>query len=254
MISSSGKKIKKKQTVRNTDKLAVLLTLINQAKESQQKVERLNTELKNVHEILQYVCDTLMSWTYLMFIPHMQTRIEKLISRSRIGTFKCKDTNGAGRRCRICDRINHSLIIKGPVGCQEILGCFDCQSKNVVYVITCDNCKIQYVGETGDTLEERMRQHMSQKKLAIDKHFKEGRCKNKTFSVAVVLQIEGIDQREHLETALMLKLGTLKKTLKVIKHLAVSKLFKGMNESRSVQEINFQLVGHFFELDEELYS
>src|SRR5262249_55408736 len=35
----------------------------------------------------------------------------------------------------------------------------NCLSKNVIYVITCKKCRVQYVGETSMTLRDRMRCH-----------------------------------------------------------------------------------------------
>ena len=40
-------------------------------------------------------------------------------------------------------------------------GHFDCESTNVVYIITCNRCKIQYIGETKNMLKTRMTQHRS---------------------------------------------------------------------------------------------
>ena len=38
----------------------------------------------------------------------------------------------------------------------------NCQSSNIVYLITCNVCKIQYVGETQRSFEVRMREHLGQ--------------------------------------------------------------------------------------------
>ena len=35
----------------------------------------------------------------------------------------------------------------------------NCQSKNILYCITCDKCSIQYIGETERTLQERFSEH-----------------------------------------------------------------------------------------------
>ena len=36
-----------------------------------------------------------------------------------------------------------------------------CTTTNVIYVIQCSYCNIQYVGESGNTVQERMRNHRS---------------------------------------------------------------------------------------------
>lgn len=50
-----------------------------------------------------------------------------------------------------------------------------CHSKNLIYLITCDKCKKQYVGETGRTLRDRLNDHRSaiknKQKTPIAVHF-----------------------------------------------------------------------------------
>ena len=52
---------------------------------------------------------------------------------------------------------------------------FSCDSKNIIYLITCTNCKKQYVGKSAKTLRERICQHHSSIKKDqcryISKHF-----------------------------------------------------------------------------------
>ena len=78
---------------------------------------------------------------------------------------------------RIYKIINHEHILT-------------CNSKNIIYLITCNKCKIQYVGETIQMLKMRMNKHRSdiRSKIAnthISKHFKnrnnklEHNCTNK---------------------------------------------------------------------------
>ncbi|XP_072020421.1 uncharacterized protein [Amphiura filiformis] len=40
-----------------------------------------------------------------------------------------------------------------------------CQSENVVYLITCANCQVQYVGETGRSLKTRLTEHCADARL-----------------------------------------------------------------------------------------
>ena len=42
---------------------------------------------------------------------------------------------------------------------KEITSHLTCQSSNVVYIITCTKCNLQYVGETDRTLKERFSEH-----------------------------------------------------------------------------------------------
>ena len=45
---------------------------------------------------------------------------------------------------------------------------FGCQSQNVVYLATCEQCKIQYVGQTGRKLHERIMEHLRYIKSGIN--------------------------------------------------------------------------------------
>ena len=40
-------------------------------------------------------------------------------------------------------------------------GHLDCTSVSVVYLITCKNCGIQYIGQTGNSLRQRMYAHLN---------------------------------------------------------------------------------------------
>ena len=58
----------------------------------------------------------------------------------------------------------------------------NCKSKNVLYIVTCQGCKEQYVGMTNDTLAARVRVHKQHinspqyRKLGVSKHIDE--CSN----------------------------------------------------------------------------
>ena len=67
--------------------------------------------------------------------------------------------------CNTCPFVNETKIIKSSANKfqVEIKTAVNCESSNVVYIISCDksSCKyIQYVGETGKKLKERFSQHL----------------------------------------------------------------------------------------------
>ena len=43
----------------------------------------------------------------------------------------------------------------------KIHGHYDCKTKNAIYLLTCKACNIQYVGQTGNTVNERIRGHLA---------------------------------------------------------------------------------------------
>ena len=76
----------------------------------------------------------------------------------------------------------------------------NCHSPNVVYLLTCSNCKLQYVGDTALKISERFNWHRSCFKYPahygfckrLSNHFSEGLCKNANYSVQIIEKLEGI--------------------------------------------------------------
>ncbi len=75
---------------------------------------------------------------------------------------KCCRTESCNKpRCKACpfmsnERLSRSAITGKAFGCLQE-SC--CQTKNVVYLLSCKKCGIQYVGETMQSLRERFNQH-----------------------------------------------------------------------------------------------
>ena len=113
---------------------------------------------------------------------------------------KCKR-----RRCETCDffveghtvcssvtRRRHSLICNRDV---EVT----CKTSNVVYLIECNKCHVQYVGESGQELSSRVSDHKTRlykhdatkKETVLIRHFHRGACKDALFSIRIVEVCEG---------------------------------------------------------------
>ena len=91
----------------------------------------------------------------------------------------------------------------------------NCNSKNLIYLITCNACNVQYVGETGDSLKNRLNNHRSdvktKKQTAIGIHFN---LENHSFGDLKIMPIElmemeNIYTRRNIEYYWQLKLGTI---------------------------------------------
>ena len=75
----------------------------------------------------------------------------------------------------------------------------DCSATNVVYLITCDSCKMQYVGETGGTIRQRFQQHRMSISAPdkysyckyLPKHFSSGLCNGSTYKVQILEKLDG---------------------------------------------------------------
>ena len=80
-----------------------------------------------------------------------------------------------GLRCKKCSLlINDSFVMvnNSPI---SVVGKFNCNSDNVIYVIKCLLCDIAYIGETKNPVRHRINQHLSSVNLNLDvpvaKHF-----------------------------------------------------------------------------------
>ena len=63
--------------------------------------------------------------------------------------------------CNNCPYIQQGKTVKASASdyIHEIESAVNCQTKNLVYCISCDRCLEQYVGETEKTLSQRFAQH-----------------------------------------------------------------------------------------------
>ena len=68
-----------------------------------------------------------------------------------------------GKQCKTCEHITSTNEIF-PINVYEIRENFNCQSNNVVYVLTCTISNINYVGETENAVNTRSRSHESNEK------------------------------------------------------------------------------------------
>ena len=106
----------------------------------------------------------------------------------------------------------------------------DCNTSNLIYLITCRKCSLQYVGETCQKLRERFNHHRSciahpdkdHNCRILSEHISKGACQGASYTVKVIEVLEGdgkdmygkIDPkftviRRKKETEWMLKLRTV---------------------------------------------
>ena len=120
---------------------------------------------------------------------------------SKLAVYKCKS-----KRCEIKNifkakdkvvstsskRIFNCIVPPGSVY-------IDCHSSNLIYLLTCSRCSLQYVGETVQKLNERLNWHKSgfrnPKKYGycriLSDHFHKGVCRNASFTVQILEKLEG---------------------------------------------------------------
>jgi hypothetical protein len=121
------------------------------------------------------------------------------------------------KRCFTCDCIQSDTAFCSTSNGQRFsLACdVNCGSTNIVYLITCSKCKLQYVGETSQQLRERMTGHRScinlNKSTPIGIHFNSigHNINNLTVTPVEIVQSDKINDRRAREYYWQLKLGTI---------------------------------------------
>ena len=106
--------------------------------------------------------------------------------------------------CKTCPRMDTSNTITSLDGISyKIQGKFTCQSRYIVYVMTCSICGKQYVGETTQTLNKRFRTHesviRSNSENNIAEHFNLINHSPISYTVKIVGQEEDKNKRLRLE-------------------------------------------------------
>ena len=114
-----------------------------------------------------------------------------LIQGSLEATQQPRGTIPCGKpRCKTCDHIHQGDTITKQQETYPIRGSFTCQSKNLVYLLTCIICNKQCVGETEQTLNRRCRGHESNMRRhndnIVSKHYKEYNHTNDNYIVTAI--------------------------------------------------------------------
>ena len=140
---------------------------------------------------------------------------DKLIRGQVIKELKLGITSPCNKPCITCPKMDYSNVVTSNTNVSyKIPGKYNCQSRNVVYVLTCGLHNIQYVGETQQTLNARFRLHESmintKKENPVADHFnEEDHIENRLdFKINVVGQEPNKNRRLRLEEAWMLLLNT----------------------------------------------
>lgn len=127
---------------------------------------------------------------------------------------KCQDP-----RCGTCPYIRQGQSFNFNGKQFTVNNNMSCQTRNVIYVITCSGCGELYIGETGSALRERIRVHKQQinvpqyRKLKVSEHLDV--CGNRTFTVFPFYKlhnsntIERRDKERHFIRTFKPKLNSL---------------------------------------------
>ena len=112
-------------------------------------------------------------------------------SSSRLAFSNCKD-----KRCKTCPTFIKSETFKSNITNQQFKVInhteehLTCHSQNIIYLLTCLCCNIQYVGETVYPFHKRNNQHRTE----MNEHFqfhRDSSCNNYSFSYQIIEKLPG---------------------------------------------------------------
>ena len=137
--------------------------------------------------------------------------LKKILTRARFTTDpRAEDQQNNVRKCldlkcEVCKELQVGSHVKLGKGNNKtplnIKAKMDCSVRDFIYVITCNGCKEQYIGESGDTLRHRAYVHRNQilhlryRKLYVSKHI--SLCaiaKNPMFSICPFFKLYNQDE------------------------------------------------------------
>jgi len=115
----------------------------------------------------------------------------KVHNTGRPGNIRCPNI-----RCRACTYITECSSFNSSHNNRRFTlhNKFTCASFNIIYLVTCRKCNMQYVGETGRSLRDRVTDHVSCIKLKKDTpiglHFNLAGHKLTDFTISAIEQFE----------------------------------------------------------------
>ena len=115
--------------------------------------------------------------------------------------------------CKTCPFIDASTTLGGHTGTFTVRSSLSCQSRDIVYILTCTLCSKLYVGETCRSLAERFSEHLRSMKLGysnpVGQHFASPYHSFSHAKIAAVWQ-NPRDRvyRKHMESRIISRLGT----------------------------------------------
>ena len=117
-------------------------------------------------------------------------------------------------RCLSFNHMNTSQVISSKEKhSYPIRGNFNCKSNEIIYVMTCNICNIQYVGETSNCMNCRCRGHESSIRTNKDHpvaiHYRSYNHVIDDYSITIVDKEKNKNRRLRLEEAWMTLVNTL---------------------------------------------
>jgi len=120
---------------------------------------------------------------------------------------KSKPCNGL--RCKLCHHINIVSSIDINNIHFEIRKDLDCNSRDIIYIINCSKCNLNYVGETSTALRTRATNHLSDIRIErltnpVAEHFNAiPHNINSDFHITPIAMVKNIKYRKYTESSLI---------------------------------------------------
>ena len=144
--------------------------------------------------------------------------ITGLINNKKQQLQKCVPCRNAGHKgCISCDRITFTNTVTSSENVTlKIRGNFNCQSYNCIYYLTCKCCNRKYIGESFQTVNQRLRGHESRIRYyqkhpnnPVAQHYGINQLTEKEYSVEILDQEEDKNKRNRLEESWIFLLNTM---------------------------------------------
>ena len=124
-----------------------------------------------------------------------------------------KGSNPCNKPCTTCPYMKptNSITCWTTKEVMPLKGHYNCQTKNVIYVISCQKCGLQYIGQTGNTFNERFRAHLTDIRQQntvkpVSRHFTTNSHSVRDINAAILTTTTGnVNVRLRTEEALIYK-------------------------------------------------
>lgn len=136
-------------------------------------------------------------------------------------------TRCSSNRCSACNYITAGKRCTSSVNKRRFLvrGNINCRTNNVVYLVTCNRCQLQYVGETTRPLADRINDHLScirtHKNTPVSLHFN---TPGHSIGDFTIMGIEQIANEQNPTSTLLLKERTWQNLLQTAYPLGINNL------------------------------
>lgn len=134
--------------------------------------------------------ETTLKKKRVVFAKRQPPNLKGLLCRAAFSSNQASHSvSKCGKNCETCKNIKEdsSMLITATKKIFHVKYNMNCNTRNVLYILTCEGCNKQYVGETGNELKTRMTVHRQQirdsstRKLAVSGHISS--CGKGKFSV-----------------------------------------------------------------------